>query len=101
MQPSQEDFGDARRSHSFRNVTAIRLSIIMASQTVLLWCTLHPAPEKEAEASFVREVLLGLAAKVREVEKTCLRYEVFEKNDTRGAGIVFHLLEKLVSYIMF
>ncbi|KAI7777969.1 hypothetical protein LA080_002881 [Diaporthe eres] len=45
--------------------------------------------------AMVREVLLGLAAKVREVEKTCLRYEVFEKNDTRGAGIVFHLLEKL------
>lgn len=50
---SQEDFGDARRSHSFRNVTVIRLSITMASQTVMLWCTIHPAPGKEAEASFL------------------------------------------------
>lgn len=50
---SQEDFGDARRSRSFRNVTVIRLNTNMASQTVMLWCTLHPAPGKEAEASFV------------------------------------------------
>lgn len=49
----QEAFGDARRSHSCRNVTIIRLSITMASQTVILWCTLHPAPGKEAEASLV------------------------------------------------
>lgn len=38
---------------SFWHVTIIRFGVIMASQTVMLWCTLHPAPGKEAEASSV------------------------------------------------
>lgn len=44
----------------------------------------------------LRQVLLDLAAKVREVENTCLRYEVFEKTeDLDGVRkVVFHLLEQ-------
>ncbi|KAK1564195.1 acid phosphatase [Colletotrichum navitas] len=54
----------------------------MSTQVVTLWCTLHPASGRESE---LRKVLLHLAAKVREIESTCLRYEVFEKTE-KGLG---------------
>ncbi|KAK1709759.1 acid phosphatase [Colletotrichum lupini] len=54
----------------------------MSAQPVTLWCTLHPAAGKEGEC---RQVLLDLAAKVCEVESTCLRYEVFEKVENASA----------------
>ncbi|KXH42187.1 acid phosphatase [Colletotrichum nymphaeae SA-01] len=64
----------------------------MSAHPVTLWCTLHPAAGKEGEC---RQVLLDLAAKVHEVESTCLRYEVFEKVENASAPnkVVFYLLE--------
>ncbi|KAK1992060.1 acid phosphatase [Colletotrichum falcatum] len=50
----------------------------MSMQVVTLWCTLHPASGRESE---LRKVLVDLAAKVSEIESTCLRYEVFEKTE--------------------
>ncbi|KAK1690420.1 hypothetical protein BDP55DRAFT_650639 [Colletotrichum godetiae] len=65
----------------------------MSAQPVSLWCTLHPAAGKEGQC---RQVLLDLAAKVHEVESSCLRYEAFEKveNASEPNKVVFHLLEQ-------